>query len=187
MRIIFIHQKVKDKYTNLFQQIQILYPSELWDVIDTVQLDKLYLLQHGQRILSPMAIDKSVEQIAQILGSLFVPKWLMIMNWNDYVKTLHQNYKEKFSETIEDTDQSTGTTTDINQVSAYDSETMVDDTKQTSDNMQDSTHSRTRVYKLERLLKPDEIFGLTNFLYDEFIPNNIFKDVNAMLTLSIYE
>lgn len=158
----------------------------IFDYISPEKLDMYYSNMFGERFLSNVYLNNTIEDVAEIINGFFTTKWnsllAFIVSKNEGLKT----YSEKLIETTIDTG---GVDTDrnsTNSVSAYNDENFVNNDKDvdhTTTIYNDLTKTRTQY--IERL-NPNELNVVVNYLTNNFIYDTIFNDINKIITLQIF-
>jgi len=178
--------KVKDYLTNIFKTMDNRKPGQdIFNFVDSDLLDKYYINMYGNRTLSNMATNLSVEELADILNNMFSSKWNnIILNYLDS-ENLLTNYKEVITELTTNSMTSDNTRTDTNKVSAYNDEDFVNNDENTTvenivtDNEGNKEIIRTKIKEVDFYDKVNEY--LTNFN----IYNIMTIDINSVVTLNI--
>lgn len=177
---------VKDYLTNIFKTMDNRKPEQdIFNFVDSDLLDKYYINMYGNRTLSNMATNLSVEELADILNDMFSSKWNnIILNYLDS-ENLLTNYKEVITELTTNSITTDNTKTDTNKVSAYNDEDFVNNNENTTvenivtDNEGNKEIIRTKIKEVDFYVKVNEY--LTNFN----IYNIMAIDINSVVTLNI--
>lgn len=170
----------------LFKAIQEQAPTlKLFELTDAKTLDNFYLNKFGERTAGDVITTVSVDVVAKMLCGIYERKW---NNLCDTYTSLSESFKEvskKETETFEEEGTNTNTTTMTEQVSAYDSDTFVDD----NTNSTNSNGSNTNNYTRTRTTNDPSInYGnVFNFMETDVFLNTVFNDINSFITLKIFE
>lgn len=148
--------------------------------------DILYNNMYGSRLLARFGRDNDVSTIATVLHEMFYEKWTNV--WNNY-----QSYadmilgdKETTNEKVVDDNTNKGTNTDVNTVSAYNDENFVNDDKKSTEIQNKIDNKRTRDKTVIKT-NTDTVEKVSKLLQKDFLYDNIFIDVNTVLTLDIFD
>lgn len=179
---------VRDRLTNLFETIdnlQLSSPDNIFNFVDSELLDKYYINMYGNRVVTPIVENLTIEELANILSNKYIRKWNSIMlNYLDSENIL-DNYKEVVTEINNDNLVNENTRTDTTKVSAYNDEDFVNkDEDLTVENIniantRDKNIIRTKIKEVDFYKKVNEY--LTNF----DVYNIMIIDINDVVTLSI--
>lgn len=158
----------------------------IFDFVSPEKLDLYYTNMYGERFLSNIFINNTIEDVAEIVNGFFTTKWNSLESFILSKTTGLELYSEKLTETIVDTGGIETNRINTNSVSAYNDENFVNndkDSENTKTNYDDLTKTRTQY--IDRL-SPEELNNVVSFLTNNFIYNTIFTDVNELLTLKIF-
>ena len=176
--------KIKNK-TDLaiFTELEKLNPDlKLFTLENGNNLDVIFNLTYSERTLT--SSDRTNEQYAKLLNSLFAKKWDSAFNLFDSANLAISSLgktdtkTETTNETIKDD------TSNINQISAFN----VDEF--TNDNQNNSTYNRVRDETKTTDNKNMEISNFSvswEYLQKNYIEDIIFNDVVTHITLRVYE
>lgn len=178
--------KVKEYLNNIFQTMDNIKPNQdIFNFVDSELLDKYYINMYGNRTLSNMASNLTVEELADILNNKFMHKWNnIILNYLDS-ENLLTNYKETITEITTNSMTTDNTRTDTNKVSAYNDDDFVNSDENmaveniVTDNEANKETIRTKIKEVDFYDKVNRY--LTNF----DIYNIMSIDVNSIVTLNI--
>lgn len=154
--------------------------------ITPANADILYNNQYGSKLLSRFGRNNTISTIANILVEMFYEKWTNA--WNNYQSyaDMMLGEKEVTHEEVVDDNENTGTNTDTNTVSAYNDEDFVNDNKKSNEIHNEIDNERTRD-KTVRKATIDTVEKVSKLLQKDFLYDNIFIDVNSVLTLDIFD
>lgn len=177
---------VKEYLTNIFKTMDNRkVGQDIFNFVDSDLLDKYYINMYGNRTLSNIASNLTVEELADILNNMFSSKWNnIILNYLDS-ENLLTNYKETITEITTNNMTTDNTRTDTNKVSAYNNEDFVNNDENVSvenivtGNKENKEIIRTKIKEVDFYDKVNRY--LTNF----DIYNIMIMDVNSVLTLNI--
>ena len=178
--------KVKECLTNLFETMDKLQPGQdIFNFVDSKLLDKYYINMYGNRTLSNMANNLTVEELADILNNMFSSKWNnIILNYLDS-ENLLTNYKETITEISTSNITTDNTRTDTNKVSAYNDDDFVNSDENmaveniVTDNEGNKETIRTKIKEVDFYDK------VNKYLTDFNIYNIMTIDINSVVTLNI--
>lgn len=158
----------------------------IFDFISPDKMDLFYKSFYGERFLSKIYTDNTIENVAEIINGFFTTKWNSLLS---YIVSKNENlaeYSEKLIETTVDTGDINTDRNSTNSVSAYNDENFVnndkdvDHTTTTYDNL-----TKTRTQCIERL-NPNDLNVIVNYLTNNFVYDTIFNDINNIITLQIF-
>lgn len=187
--------KVREKFTEqkLFNTIFQKGYFNFGSIIPTETMDTYYLMNHGNRTLSYMGENNTVDEIAELLLGLYADKWNKLYEVAMKEISVEFNYKETVSENVDDTGTNTAdiTSTNTGTVSAYNDENFVNNDKDesVSKNQGSSTNKKVRTFTKEILNGniTQNIESVIKHLTNNYFCDIIVVDVNSVLTLSIFD
>ena len=159
----------------------------IFDFISPKKLDLYYSNMFGERFLSNIYLNNTIEDIAEIINGFFTTKWNSLQAFILSKTTGLEQYSEKLTETIIDTGSVTTDRENTNKVSAYNDENFVNNDSDTEHN---KTHyddlTKTRTQYIDKL-NPNDLNNVVMFLTNNFVYDTIFNDVNSVITLKIFD
>ena len=158
----------------------------IFDFVSPEKLDLYYTNMYGERFLSNIFINNTIEDVAEIINGFFTTKWNSLQAFILSKTTGLEQYSEKLTETIVDTGGIETNRINTNSVSAYNDENFVNndkDAENTTTNYDDLTKTRTQY--IDRL-SPEVLNNVVLFLTNNFVYDTIFTDVNEIITLKIF-
>ena len=178
--------KVKEHLTNLFETMDNRKEGQdIFNFVDSDLLDKYYINMYGNRTLSNIASNLTVEELADILNNMFSSKWNnIILNYLDS-ENLLTNYKETITEITTNSMTTDNTRTDTNKVSAYNDDDFVNSDENmaveniVTDNEGNKETIRTKIKEVDFYDK------VNRYLTDFDIYNIMIMDINKVVTLNI--
>ena len=178
--------KVKDYLNNIFKTMDNRkVGQDIFNFVDSDLLDKYYINMYGNRTLSNMASNLTVEELADILNNMFSSKWNnIILNYLDS-ENLLTNYKETITEITTNSMTTDNTRTDTNKVSAYNDDDFVNSDENiaveniVTDNEGNKETIRTKIKEVDFYDK------VNKYLTDFNIYNIMTIDINSVATLNI--
>ena len=178
--------KVNEYLTNIFETMDNRKTGQdIFNFVDSDLLDKYYVNMYGNRTLSNMANNLTVEELADILNNMFSSKWNnIILNYLDS-ENLLTNYKETITEVSTNNITTDNTRTDTNKVSAYNDENFINNDENTAvenmvtDNGGNKETIRTKIKEVDFYDK------VNKYLTDFNIYNIMIIDINSVVTLDI--
>ena len=178
--------KVKECLTNLFETMDNKkVGQDIFNFVDSKLLDKYYINMYGNRTVSNIATNLSVEELADILNNMFSSKWNnIILNYLDS-ENLLTNYKETITELTTNNMATDNTRTDTNKVSAYNDEDFVNnDENITVENIVTGNEGNKEIIRTK--IKEVDFYDKVNkYLTDFNIYNIMAIDINSVITLNI--
>lgn len=178
--------KVNEYLTNLFETMDNIKPNQdIFNFVDSSLLDKYYINMFGNRTLSNIGSNLTVEELADVLNNMFSSKWNnIILNYLDS-ENLLTNYKETITELSTNNITTDNTRTDTNKVSAYNDENFINNDENTAvenmvrDNEGNKETIRTKIKEVDFYDK------VIKYLTDFNIYNIMVIDINSVVTLNI--
>lgn len=158
----------------------------IFDFISPQKLDMYYSNMYGERFLSNIYLNNTIEDVAEIINGFYTTKWNSLQAFILSKRTGLEQYSEKLTETIVDTGSVITDRENTNKVSAYNDENFVNNDNDTEHN---KTHyddlTKTRTQLIDKL-SPETLNNVILFLTNNLIYNTIFTDVNKIITLKIF-
>lgn len=163
----------------------------LWDELSqlgtfpfiTEETNNMFLIYYGQSWLFSALEETPVSDLAKMLVSVFGDKWARVMEIHG-VK-LDAKSTRIFTETVDTTENRTSNNSGTQKVSAYNSETLIDDSGNDSTGSDDLEGLKTREYTDETLDMQTAYDNLT--LADKLhIINVAMGDVANFMKLDVY-
>ena len=178
--------KVNEYLTNLFETMDIRKENQdIFNFVDSSLLDKYYVNMFGNRTLSNIASNLTVEELADVLNDMFSSKWNnIILNYLDS-ENLLTNYKETITELSTNNITTNNTRTDTNKVSAYNDDDFVNNDENMSvENM--ATDNEGNKETIRTKIKEVDFYNKVNrYLTDFNIYNTMIININSVVTLNI--
>ena len=178
--------KVKECLINLFETMDNRkVGQDIFNFVDSKLLDKYYINMYGNRTISNIATNLSVEELADILNNMFSSKWNnIILNYLDS-ENLLTNYKETITELTTNNMTSDNTRTDTNKVSAYNDEDFVNNDENIAiENIVTGNEGNKEIIRTK--IKEVDFYDKVNkYLTDFNIYNIMTIDINSVVTLNI--
>lgn len=152
---------------------------------DIPKMDMMLSMNHGQKTVYDAIGTKTIDEVAQMLSLLNKDKWkksiLLELNNDD----LGMVNTRKLTETIIENESRTNNRDNINKVSAFNSDEMInnDGSNSISNEGMDNTKTRTitdGIYDINNAYKNLSSMSKNNIM------EMIIKDVSNFMTLSIY-
>ena len=178
--------KVNEYLTNIFETMDNRkVGQDIFNFVDSSLLDKYYINMFGNRTLSTICSNLTVEELADVLNNMFSSKWNnIILNYLDS-ENLLTNYKETITELSTNNITTDNTRNDTNKVSAYNDEDFVNSDENTAvenivtDNKGNKETIRTKIKEVDFYDK------VNKYLTDFNIYNIMIIDINSVVTLNI--
>ena len=177
---------VNEYLTNIFETMDNIKPNQdIFNFVDSSLLDKYYINMFGNRTLSTIGSNLTVEELADVLNNMFSSKWNnIILNYLDS-ENLLTNYKETITELSTNNITTDNTRNDTNKVSAYNDVDFVNSDENTAvenivtDNNGNKETIRTKIKEVDFYDK------VNKYLTDFNIYNIMIIDINSVVTLNI--
>ncbi len=178
--------KVNEYLTNIFETMDNIKPNQdIFNFVDSSLLDKYYINMFGNRTLSTIGSNLTVEELADVLNNMFSSKWNnIILNYLDS-ENLLTNYKETITELSTNNITTDNTRNDTNKVSAYNDVDFVNsDENMAVENM--VTGNKGNKETIRTKIKEVDFYDKVNkYLTDFNIYNIMIIDINSVVTLNI--
>lgn len=178
--------QVKEKCVSIFTEMKKIKPLALFDFIDDGTLNQLYLIKYGNRELTSNVADVDVTLLASVLIRAYGFKWdNMVLNLTNSIKEL-ADYNELITETITNEGSLHLTRENINKISAYNVDDLVNNSSDDNSETNTSTNLKKRQYEIKKL-KDIKVYERVNtYLNKTNIFDIIFIDINRVLTTKIF-
>jgi hypothetical protein len=177
---------VKDYLNNIFETMDNRkVGQDIFNFVDSDLLDKYYINMYGNRTLSNIATNLTVEELADVLNNMFSSKWNnIILNYLDS-ENLLTNYKETITELSTNNITTDNTRNDTNKVSAYNDVDFVNSNENMAvENM--VTGNKGNKETIRTKIKEVDFYDKVNkYLTDFNIYNIMIIDINSVVTLNI--
>lgn len=168
--------KVQDKLFNIFTEIRKIEDLELFENITDSSLNMLYMAKHGCKTLNKFCELEPIETIANNIINLYKNKWITLY------KLSLLDFKELTADKIETiTESKQGNESNVSLISSFDEDSFTDDNKTNSENQTQRNYERVIKGGLQTKL------NIVSYLQQDFFYTVVFKDLNEVLTLSIYD
>lgn len=182
------YQLVKDlENFNIFQEMPLQELTlKVFDLVPATELDIIYKNKFSYRTISDIMIDNNQSVVAKILYYLYKQKWDLLYDlYESRLAAFIQGKSQVNQEVTVETGSVTDTQENLNTVSAYNDDVMINSTGDTgtlTKTYNDLTTTKTYDYmnndNLNDLLQID--------LMKKTLLDNIFTDTNTIITLSIF-
>lgn len=166
---------------SIFTEINNIEPFPFID--DAEILDILLTTLYGNKLVYESFNDVNLTLIAQMLVVKNRSKWLGYIEIEQLAGNV--NNRREVVETIVDNETRTGERTDINKVSAYNTDDLLVDggSDNNSTDVLDGEKTRTLT---DETINVRQAYNMLNLLGKETVASKVIKDVAQFLTLSIY-
>lgn len=172
---------------NLFQTIANKKALGIFDFLAPKYLDMYYPCMYGERTLSGLYTNNTIDDLAEIIIGFYATKWDSILAYITKSIPVLENYGEKLTETITDSGNVVTDHENTNSVTGYDSEDFVNDNKEIS---KDTTTYNDKKQVREQIINKinyADMQSIIKYLQSNFVYDTIFSDINNTITLSIFE
>jgi hypothetical protein len=177
---------VKEYLPNLFKTMDNRKTGQdIFNFVDSSLLDKYYINMYGNRTLSNMANNLTLEELADVLNNMFSSKWNnIILNYLDS-ENLLTNYKETITELSTNNITTDNTRTDTNKVSAYNDDNFINnDENMAVENIVTGNEGNKETIRT-KIKEVDFYDKVIKYLTDFNIYNIMVIDINSVVTLNI--
>lgn len=171
---------------NLFQTIADKKDLGIFDFLAPKYLDMYYPCMYGERTLSNLYTNNTIDDLAEIVIGFYGTKWDSLLAYITKSIPVLENYGEKLTETITDSGNIVTDHENTNSVTGFDSEDFVNDNKEVS---KDTTTYNDKKQVREQIINKINYADMQNivkYLQSNFVYDTIFVDVNSLITLSIF-
>ena len=155
-------------------------------IIDTTLLNDMLIIEYGNKIVATNFATVSIESLAKIIVASYKPKWTALFNTLDQQINILLDSTETTTENVRDN----GTTTDdgnsIDKVSAFNSESLIENTGSDTTNLHTSSGNRDRMVTVTNGNLNNALNNL-QIVQDLNIIEHILLDTVNYFTLSIYK
>lgn len=172
---------------NLFQEMTVQNLTlKVFDIVPDTEIDIIYKNKFSYRTISDIMIENNQSTVAKILYYLYNKKWDLLFDLYETRLPLYTQGQTQINKEITvEAGSITDTNEDLNTVSAYNSEIML--------NNEGSTGTLTKTYNDLTTTKTFDYTDnsnlesiLSNDLINKTLLDNIFADVNSVITLNIF-
>lgn len=169
----------------LFQELNSIHNYLFISDFGAENLDMLYTMMYGEKPIPKALQNRSVNDVARLIHRTFGDNWQKQHSLLQDELILGVDSKEVVDETSKDSTKTNETGTKTNKVSAYNSDTMVnnDSSEDTSDNTQEKDVDRNTTKTNSSLQAIERQMQLLN---RNFLIDTVCKDVSKLVSLSIY-
>lgn len=184
---------IEDMNYNLFVTMNNILELPFSDLISAEKCDNIYNYMYSMLPVAKITETKSESEIADMLISLFYPKWendyqIAIMPLND----LLENYSEIITEneTIDNDVISNNTENRLNKVSGFNSDDFKNNENDINTNTGNTANDTQREKTITKTGKNDYLGNIEKYkeyIKKEYLINTVFYDINSVITLSVFE
>lgn len=168
---------------SIFTRIQTLNPYPFFETMLPDDMDTALIINYGERVVYPKLHNLNLDKLASIINSLYGSNWekLITINTLDFKAGAEKIVNETTTNTV----LATGSNSTDNQVSAFNSDELMTDTKDvgSSTNTEDVTGSKQAS---EKSISMRNAYNNLLLTQKTNILNTVLKDVSSYLTLDIY-
>lgn len=171
------------KDESIFLEISNIESFPFIDTENIPTLDTLLLVTYGNKLVYGEFNDVNIELIAKMLVIKNRQKWLCYIEAEQLLGNV--NTRREITETITDSETRTGERTDINKVSAYNSDELLTDggNDNSSTDILDGEKTRTLT---DETIDVKHAYTMLNLVGKDTVASKVIADVAQFLTLSIY-
>lgn len=149
------------------------------------ELDSMLESDYGDRFMFSKMVTKPVSEVAANIVAIYMDKWKKLVEVTSLDFNIGSGATKKTTENIAKTEERTNTRDDVNKVSAYNSDEMINNDGATSNGSDDLTGDTNRVLTEENINLVNA-FNNLSLLDKSNILKAVNKDVSTYLTLSVY-
>lgn len=149
------------------------------------KMDRILVLSFGNRKLYSKIANLEIEQISSDIVLIYANEWNNLIDLDKQVKDALAGNLRKVTETIKNKENRVTNRDDVNKVSAYDTDILVDNDGVNSKVDDDLTGDKERIFT-EQMLIAQDAFQNLSLTQKHNIIKSVTKDVADYLTLSIY-
>lgn len=171
------------KDESIFLEISNIESFPFIDTENIPTLDALLLVTYGNKLVYVEFNDVNIELISKMLVIKNRKKWLSYIETEQLLGNV--NNRRELTETITDSETRTGERTDINKVSAYNTNDLLVDggNDNSSTDILDGEKIRTLT---DETIDVNHAYTMLNLVGKETVTSKVIADVAQFLTLSIY-
>lgn len=171
--------------------------NDLWSAINDVEafpfiadktpatLNSFLVFKWGDRTMYEGAATATIETVANMVVSNFSEKWSALITINAATPSLLSGRVEKLTETVTNAETRVNVRDDVNKVSAFNSDTLLDNDGSTSNANEEVDGEKGRTLTKEISAFSDAYKNLDSVEKTAII-QTVTRDVSEFLTLSIY-
>lgn len=171
--------------------------SSLWGAIEKIEsfpffienpplkMDELQVIKYGDRTMFNKIIKVNIDDLARSIISIYGDYWKNLIKVDISEFNTYSNGTRKLVENIEDEENRTNNRNDVNKISAFNTDDLINDTGLTSDNNDNLKGKKTRTL-LDENLSLNSAYQNLSLIQKSNIINVVLKDVSNHLTLDIY-
>lgn len=166
---------------NLFSEIEKSFPN----LPNSERLNNLFRLRYGDKwVINDVAIN-SLSTIADLIVFEFGKKWEILLTeiWVGF--NLGTRQATKLTETINRTENRTTSKDDLNKVTSYENETMINDTGINSTGNDDLIGTETKT-TVNEIIDMETAFNNLSLTIQNSIIESVLNDVQNFITLGVY-
>lgn len=149
------------------------------------QLDAMLESDYGDRFMFSKMVTKPISEVSANIVALYMDQWKKLVEVTSMDFDIGSGATKKTTETIKRVEGRTNTRDDINKVSAYNSDELINNDGATSTGSDDLTGDTDRVLTEENINLVNA-FNNLSLLDKSNILKTVNKDVSTYLTLSVY-
>lgn len=177
---------------NLFEKMNEVQPLAWAESFTTEHMQNLFNNLYGEYEIADSFTKISVDEMAKELAGFFVPRWNSVYRFMFSDDLLKLGFSETITETTNDNGKTTENNSDekINKVSAYNVETFSNDTSENNTETRNGTSENVKTRTYERKGYSDNFadyrLKYLDKLQNDFIYDIIYKEVKTLITKPLY-
>lgn len=148
-------------------------------------LDAMLEADYGDRFMFSKLVTKTIDEVSGNIVAIYMDQWKKLVEVSALDIDIGSSATKKTTETIKRTEARNNTRDDVNKVSAYNSDELINNDGSTSTGVDDLTGDTDRVLT-EANINLQNAFNNLSLLAKANILSVVNKDVSTYLTLSVY-
>lgn len=170
---------------SLWGRIQGISPMPFIEAIEPIHLDMNLILNHGNKYVFSKIPSLGLDYVAKDAVFLYKQKWLDLIAIGSLNLEIGADKTHKISETITHAETRVNKQDSINKVSAFNTDELITNDGNNSNNSDDIDYSKTKVLTDSNLSYKDA-FNNLSLKHRNIIINTVNSDLASLLTLDIY-
>lgn len=170
---------------SIWSSIQALSPYPFFSTNPPEQLDAQTVFTYGDKLTFSKVVNKSVDEMAVNIVALYGDSWAKLIEIQALEFNIGSNLTKKTTENITKTEARNNTREEINKVSAFNTDDLINNEGSNVVSDDDLTGDSERVL-IEENINLNAAFDNLNLLQKSNIIATVIKDVASYLTLDVY-
>lgn len=165
----------------IFELLKVETPNSI--IPDAETMDTQLILEHGQKTMFEGVISLDHAKVVKMISLKFADRWNALVKRE--VQLQNFNTRRELKETTTNTEDRTSNTTGTEKVSAFNSETLVDNAGNTGTGNEKVVGEVVREL-IDEQIDPKNAYEMLNVNAQDTILTTVVADVGSFLTLSVY-